>query len=299
MGYRPVYVVDAFTRVALEGNPAGVVPLARGLSEAQMLAVAREMNLSETAFVLPSAEADLRLRFFTPTQEVPLCGHALVASLILLHELGEVHLSGDAVRLRVETAAGVLAADLARDAGGVRVDTTQATPAFRPFERPVDDLLGILGASADDLRADLPVELSSTGLWDVMVPLAGADAFDGLMPDCRALAALSREVGAVGVYAFVDEGDGLRCRSFAPAVGVDEDPASGTSAGALGAYLLRHGEVRPDTPLLVSQGGACGRPGTIRVVVSGEPGEPTGVVVGGHAVVSLRGEIRVGGAGHR
>lgn len=295
MQTRPVYKVDAFTRVPLQGNPAGVVPLARGLGEEEMLAVAREMNLSETAFVVPSRQADFGLRFFTPTQEVPLCGHALVASLTLLHELGEVPLPGDVARVTVETGAGVLPVDVVRDRPGVRVDATQAPPAFRPFGRAAADLAAILGASADDLRDDLPLELSYTGLWHLMVPLAAPEALDGLMPDCRALAALSREVGAVGVYAFAEEGDVLRCRCFAPAAGVDEDPVTGTGAGALGAYLLRHGEVRPDEPFTLLQGEACGRPGSVRVVVYGAPGAAASVVVGGHAVVSLRGEMRMGG----
>lgn len=294
---RPVYKVDAFTRVPLQGNPAGVVPLARGLSEAQMLAVAREMNLSETAFVLPSREADVRLRFFTPTQEVPLCGHALVAAVTVLQEVGEVHLAGDAGRLTVETGAGVIEVGLAREHGGVRVDMTQAPPAFRPFAGPAAHLLEILGASPDDLRTDLPLEVAYTGLWDLMLPLASVDALDGLLPDCRALAALTREVGAIGCYVFVEEGDAFRCRCFAPAAGIDEDPVTGTGAGALGAYLLRHRVVRPATAFTVFQGEACGRPGTLRVVAAGEPGVPRCVVVGGHAVVSLRGELLMGGGG--
>jgi len=294
---RPIYKVDAFTRVPLQGNPAGVVPLARGLSEGEMLAVAREMNVSETAFVLPSREADVRLRFFTPTQEVPLCGHALVAAVTLLHELGEAHLSGDVGRVTVETGAGVIGVDLVRDRGGVRIDMTQAAPAFRPFAGPGDRLLKILGASPEDLRGDLPLELAYTGLWHLVVPLASADALDGLLPDCRDLAALTREVGAIGTYVFVEEGDAFRCRCFAPAAGVDEDPVTGTGAGALGAYLLRHRVVRPAAAFTVFQGEACGRAGTLRVVAAGEPGVPRSVVVGGHAVVSLRGELLMGGRG--
>jgi PhzF family phenazine biosynthesis protein len=253
------------------------------------------MGLSETAFVLPSREADFRLRFFTPTQEVPLCGHALVASLVLLCELGEVPVAGDFSRVRVETGAGVLAVDLVRERGAIRIDTVQAPPAFLPFRPPADELLGILGASADDLRSDLPLELGYTGLWHLLVPLSAAEALDGLMPDSRALAALNRAVGALGTYAFVEEPEGFRCRCFAPAAGIDEDPVTGTAAGVLGAYLLRHGFIRADVPFSVLQGDACGRPGRVRVVVSGDPGRPASVTVGGHAVVSLRGEMRVTG----
>lgn len=292
---RPAYKVDAFTLDPLRGNPAGVFPLARGLTEEQMLAVAREMGLPETAFVLPSREADLRLRFFTPAQEVPLCGHGLVAALVLLCELGEIHVGRESSRVRVETGAGVLAADLVRVHGAVRVDAAQAPPAFLPFRRSPARVLAILGASAQDVCADLPLELWYTGLWHLLVPLGSAEALDGLMPDCRALASLNREVGALGTYAFVEEAEGFRCRCFAPAAGIDEDPVTGTAAGALGAYLLHHGIARRDEPFAVLQGDACGRPGRVRVVASGGPGRAVSVTVGGHAVVSLRGEMRVAG----
>jgi PhzF family phenazine biosynthesis protein len=235
MRSRPIYQVDAFTRQPLQGNPAGVVPFGRGLSEDEMVAVAREMNVSETAFVLPSREADVRLRFFTPTQEVPFCGHALVASLALLRELGEVPAAGDFARVRVETAAGILPVDLVRDREGFRVDMTQVPPAFRPFPQPVDRLLEILGAAADDLREDLPVELGFTGLWHLLVPMTSTEALDGLLPDMRALAALNREVGALTTHVFVEEDEAFHCRDFAPAAGVDEDPVTGSASGALGA----------------------------------------------------------------
>ncbi|MDW7710035.1 MAG: PhzF family phenazine biosynthesis isomerase [Deferrisomatales bacterium] len=293
MPRRPIYVVDAFTQEPLRGNPAGVVPFARGLGPDQMLAIAREVHSSETAFVLPSREADLALRYFTPTQEVPFCGHATLAAMALLAELGEVPVPRDLARVRVETGVGSLSVDLVRTPEGLRVDMTQAPPAFRPCGEPADGILGVLGLNPEDLRSDLPLELAYTGLWHLLVPLVGGEALDGLMPDLRALAALNRELGVLTTHLFVEEGDTLHCRDFAPAAGVDEDPVTGSASGALGAYLLRHRVVRPRVPLRLLQGEACDRPGEVRVVVDGEPGEPRSAVVGGHAVVSLRGEIRV------
>ncbi len=295
MPRRPIYVVDAFTREPLRGNAAGVVPFARGLDEGQMLALAREVNASETAFVLPSREADFKLRYFSPTQEMPFCGHATVAALALLEELGEVAVPGDFARVRVETGAGTLSIDLVRTPDGLRVDMNQAAPAFRACPLPADRLLQILGASAEDLRTDLPLELAYTGLWHLLVPLAGTDALDGLLPDLRALAGVNRDLGVLTTHVFVEEGDTVHCRDFAPAVGIDEDPVTGSASGALGAYLLRHRAIRPGVPLRLVQGEACDRPGEVRVVVEGEPGEPRSAVVGGYAVVSLRGEIRVPG----
>jgi trans-2,3-dihydro-3-hydroxyanthranilate isomerase len=293
MPRRPVYVVDAFTRQPLRGNPAGVVPFARGLSEGQMLAVAREIHAPETAFVLPSREADLALRYFTPTQEVPFCGHATVGALALLAELGELPVPGEFARVRVETGVGRLAVDLVGTPEGLRVDMTQAPPTFRPCSEPADRVLGALGLNPEDLRSDLPLELAYTGLWHLLVPLVGGEALDGLMPDLRALAALNRELGVLTTHLFVEEGATFHCRDFAPAAGVDEDPVTGSASGALGAYLLRHRAVRPGVPLRLLQGEACDRPGEVRVVVEGDPGEPRCAIVGGHAVVSMRGEIRI------
>ncbi len=297
MQSRPFYKVDAFTRTALQGNPAGVMPCARGLTTEDMLAVAREVNASETAFVLPSREADLRIRFFTPTQEVPFCGHALVATLAVLAELGEVPVSGAFARVRVESGVGVLPADLVRTPDGLRVDLTQAPPAFRPCNEPADRILAALGADPADLRTDLPLELAYTGLWHLLVPLKEADALDGLLPDFRALAALNQDLGVLTTHVFVEAGDRLVCRDFSPVAGIDEDPVTGTASGALGAYLVRHRVAEPDRPITLCQGEACGRPGQVRVVVSGRPGEPEQVVAGGHAVVSLRGHLRLGEMG--
>lgn len=290
---RPVYVVDAFTRTPLLGNPAGVLPFARGLSPAQMQAVARELNVSETAFVLPSAEADCRLRFFTPSQEVPFCGHALVAALRLLAELGQVPLGGGFARVEVEVGVGILAADLVRDDGGIRVDLTQAAPAFRPCLQPADHLLNILGAEPADLRVDVPLELAYTGLWHLLVPLHSVETLDGLLPDYRALAGVNRDLGVQTTHVFAEGRGMFHCRGFAPAAGVDEDPVTGSASGALGAYLLRHRVIRAGQPVTLIQGEACRRPGEVRVQVAGAPGAPESVVVGGHARVSVRGQIHL------
>lgn len=293
MNVRPVYKVDAFTRIPLQGNPAGVVPFARGLQEEEMLALAREINAPESAFVLPSREGDVKLRFFTPSQEVPFCGHALVASLALLADLGEFPVSGGSAPVRVETGVGVLAAALVRDPEGLRVDLIEPQPSFRRCTLEAEDLLEILGGDTEDLRGDLPLELAYTGLWHLLVPLRSVEALDGLMPDLRALAALNRELGVLTTHVFAEE-EGFHCRGFAPAAGVDEDPVSGSACGALGAYLVRHRVIRPGTSVAMFQGEACGRPGEVRVEVAGKPGAPERVTVGGHAVVSVRGEIRLG-----
>jgi PhzF family phenazine biosynthesis protein len=290
---RSLYVADAFTRRRFDGNPAGVMVDAEGIPDALMQAVAREVNASETAFVLPGEGADFRFRFFTPSSEVPFCGHAFVAAVTVLLGEGRIRPGGDFGRIVVETGAGRHPTDMKREEGFWRVEMTQAEPAFGPAPVPADVIARALGADLEALRADLPLELAYTGLWHLLVPLTGRSAAEGLRPDFRSLAALDREIGAVTTHVFAPDGGGWFCRDFAPAVGVDEDPVTGSASGALGAYLVRHRLVAPGVPVTLEQRRADGRGGEVRVAVEGEPGTPRVVRVGGTAVVAFRGEVEL------
>jgi PhzF family phenazine biosynthesis protein len=285
-------LVDAFTAEPLAGNAAGVVPEASGLDAERMAAVARELNASETAFVLPSDEADRRLRFFTPTAEVDLCGHATVAAHAHLHEAGVV----DEGSHTVETAAGVL--DVAVEDGLVWM--TQASPELREVSLDYDrvgEALGVDPAALRDVGADVPPAVASTGLPYLFVPVNFLEHLSGAKPDFDALAALADEHDAVGVYAFtfdaLDADSTLHGRCFAPGVGIDEDPVTGTASGACAAYLRRvgaftdgdGGEV-PDE-LRFEQGYFVDRPGHVRVRFD------AGLEVGGRAVTALDGSLVV------
>lgn len=159
--------VDAFTRRALEGNPAGVVSHAEGLSDQEMQAVAKEMNCSETAFVLPSRRADLRLRYFTPAQEVDLCGHATIAALHALREEGRV--TGP---LQVETKVGILLLEAGDDMHWMRQDT----PRLRSCNDAPETIARLLGLDSEDIDPEIPIGLAYTGLWDLVVPLRNREA---------------------------------------------------------------------------------------------------------------------------
>ena len=289
MDTRRALLVDAFTADPLAGNAAGVVPDAEDLSADRMGAVAAELSVSETAFVLPADDADRRLRYFSPTREVDLCGHATIAAHAHLHEAGAI----DPGEHTVETNVGVL--DVEVDPDGV-VRMTQNRPTVRRVDVGYDrlgDALGIDPAALRDVGADLPTAVASTGLAFLMVPVNFLTHLSGAAPDDAALEALAGEYDAAGVYAFTFDtlnGDStLHARAFAPSLGIPEDPATGTAAGACGAYLREVGAFDgefPDT-VVVEQGHFVDRPGRIRVQVGAE------VQVGGRAVTSLDGRLAV------
>ncbi|UVE48894.1 PhzF family phenazine biosynthesis protein [Haloferax larsenii] len=288
MDSRRALLVDAFTTEPLTGNPAGVVPDADGLDAEQMRAIAAELGASETAFVCSSPSADRRIRYFTPTQEVDLCGHATIAAFA--HLAAERAIEPGTHTL--ETNVGTL--DVEVDEFG-EVWMTQDAPTVRELDVDygrLGDALGIDAAALQDIGADMPVALASTGLPFVMVPVNFLEHLSGAAPNHDALAALAAEYDAAGVYAFsfdaIDGDSTLHARCFAPGVGITEDPATGTASGACGAYLRHVGafDSMPDE-LRFEQGHFVDRPSHISVRVA------ESIEVGGRAVQSLDGELVV------
>lgn len=275
--------VDAFTSRPLEGNPAGVVLEAGGLSADEMQAIASEINCSETAFLLRPQHGDLRLRYFTRTQEVDLCGHATIASLQALLEEGRA-----AGALTAETRVGVL--ELEIGAYGMHW-MRQATPRFKDWQDDTGELLEVLGLTHGDLDPSIPVGLAYTGLWDLLVPVRDLAALNAAGPDPRRLGAHNRRRGIVSTHLFCREtqraGSTLHTRDFSPAAGVPEDPHTGTASGALGAYLVKEGVLAPGRHIF-EQGWTVGRPGLIHVDVA--EGAAT-VRVGGQAVTVIAGKF--------
>jgi PhzF family phenazine biosynthesis protein len=299
-----VYQVDAFTRERFKGNPAGVVPHADGLSEAQMQAVARELNNSETAFIFrpTSDDHDVHVRFFTPTIEVPICGHATIAA----HYVRAIE--GQATRgtIRQLTGAGVLDVDIEPvEASDFQIWMQQRPPVFGPLLSSEDQarLVAALGIADSDVGTG-PVEIVSTGHSKVMLPLRSRAVLNGLEPDLHALSVISRDIGCNGFYAFTladpDEGILAHGRMFAPAIGIAEDPVTGNANGPLGAYLVRHQlipahEWRTGLSCWMRQGETMGRSGRVKVEVGVAPKSlmPISVRIGGEAVLVFDTEIRV------
>ncbi|WP_418960507.1 PhzF family phenazine biosynthesis isomerase [Streptomyces tritici] len=296
-----LYQVDAFTRTPFSGNPAGVVLTADGLTDAQMLAVARELNNSETAFVLGSdgPDHDVRVRFFTPTTEVPTCGHATVAT----HFARAVEYGLSSGSLVQKTGTGLLQhVRVHRDGDHVRITMRQGEAVFGPEldGDQVGTLLRALGAARRDLADAGPVQIVSTGHAKVLVELRDRSTVDSLRPDPAALTALSREIDTKGFFVFTrdtrEEHLLTWSRMFAPAIGIPEDPVTGNGHGPLGAYLLRHGIVpAPDGRLSFTgrQGAAMGRPGDVRVDVETAADGGLLVSISGTAVTAFRTELPV------
>lgn len=269
---------DAFTLAPDRGNPAGIVLDADGLGEARMQAIAARVGFNETAFVLASSRADLRLRFFTPGHEMDLCGHGTVATVAALLDHGRLT-PGHAIT--VETAVGVLDVAISAETPW-RIAMRQSAPEFLPFAGDPAALADALGVAAGDLDPARPIVYGSTGTWTLLVPVQTLDAFTRMQPANARFPALLAARPRASVHPFtlqtVDPQCHVHARHFSsPYSGTVEDPVTGTASGVLGAYWLAylHPE-RPRAHLIVEQGLELGRNG--RVIVDAER-TPGGVTV--------------------
>ncbi len=291
-----VYQVDAFTKKLFGGNPAGVVAQADGLTERDMLHIARELNNSETAFVFSSNDPNyqVHVRFFTPTMEVPICGHATIAAhYVRACEQG----LGNATVIQ-KTGAGLLPVEIIREQDDYAIMMTQGVVSFQePLPQSMQhEIITALGLTDTDLDKRCPLQIVSTGHGKIMVGIKHNETLNRLQPDLTQLKKLSGEVGCNGYFVFTlektdDEGF-AHGRMFAPAIGINEDPVTGNANGPLGAYLVKHRliEVIGDTVEFIGvQGEAIGRPGKVRVIVSvNGGGQPEKVKIVGHAVIVFK-----------
>ncbi len=226
-----VYQVDAFTQTKFTGNPAGVVINADGLTTVQMQQIARELNNSETAFVFHDrrTDYDLRVRFFTPTVEVPTCGHATIATHYVNAQ--EQGLQG-VTQLLQKTQVGILPVTTIQTADDYRVVMTQGSIEVGPVLSAdfQNEILAALGLKVSDLRSDCPLQIVSTGNGKVLIGLNDLVQLNNLQPDLTKLAAISQQIKCNGYYAFVltpGQENLVHGRMFAPASGIVEDPVTG------------------------------------------------------------------------
>lgn len=292
----PFYIADSFTQTRFAGNPAGVVFADPLLSEAQMLAIAGELHL-ETAFVSPSSDpgADYQAVYYTSAERIPLCGHDTIALVTVLAQSGRLV---PPATVRLATDVGILDVSVSED-GLVTMD--QALPVYGQTVPAGDaaDALGLPLAEIED--TGLPVQVVSTGTPFLIVPVARRAALAALAPDGVRLTAFgdSLEGFVAGYYLWTSEVAGVdthvHARCFCPAVGLPEDPVTGTASAAAGAYLFRHGPLTPDADGILSfrteQGYAMGRPGSAGVRLETDGGEVTRVQVSGRAVLVGEGTL--------
>ncbi len=283
---------DVFTKKALAGNPLAVVPDAAILTDAQMQGIAKEFNLSETSFLLPSKKASARARYFTPTRELPVAGHPSVGSVYALHQLGRIT---DEVMVTLELKAGVARMGLERSGDKLkRVWMNQGTPELVKTCGDSNQFAEALGLDKDDF-SDLPAQIVSAGNPFLIVPVTSLDALANIKLNSLALERALNGQESVGAFVFTSEvrGVDVRCRMFGAAVGVSEDPATGSAHGPLGWYLAEHEQLRfsEDRASFVShQGVEMGRPSEVLVTLKRDE-EGVEVYVGGSAVLVGEGAL--------
>ncbi len=292
-----IHQVDAFTHRRFTGNPAGVVLNADGLEDAEMLAIARELNNADTAFILsPDApDHDVRARFFTPRTEVGFVGHATVAAHYVLSRGRESE-----GRRRQRSRAGLVDIEIRGAGEQRRIAVRQSSP---PLGRELNDrerlaVLDSLALASDDLDVRCPLQIVGSGSTRLMVAVRGQEQLKQLKPDFGRLTTLSAQIGAAGYFVFTlspRESDCLtESRMFCPALGIPEDPVSGNAHGLLGAYLARyelltrHGERAAFSGV---QGHYMNRPGRVDVELEFRDGGLDGVWIIGQAVSIFETEL--------
>ncbi len=273
-------LVDVFTHTALQGNPLAVFTDAREMPAERMQRLAGELNLSESVFVQPPRQGgDARLRIFTPRTEIPFAGHPVLGAAVVVGQGREA--------VRLETQGGLVSVALQRESERIAFGRMrQPLPSWRPYAQEVE-LMGALGVE----RSGLPVEVYCNGPEHVYVELASEEAVAALAPDMRALAALGEHC----VSCFAGSGTRWKTRMFAPALGVTEDPATGSAAGPLAVHLSRHERIAFGEEIEIRQGAELGRPSLLYARAEGSAAELVRVEVAGSAVIVARGEFLAGG----
>ncbi len=290
-----VWRVNAFTTRRFTGNPAGVVPDADALSEPLMQSIAAELNdISETVFISQPTmtDADVRLRYFSATTEVDLCGHATISAAFALCWLGRVRGDQPTRSIRAQTAVGVLELGLTFEGTELAWATMEQLEPRIARAPGAARAASVLGLPETALAPDLEVACCTTGLWACFVPLADVAQLSRIQIDREAIRQLwpdNEELSGVYAFAFEDERT-TRGRFFSPPkYGIVEDPVTGTASGALGAYLIANGRMPKDGELVARQGVEMGRPGRVRVRQN-----PNGrMAISGQAVPVIRGDMLI------
>jgi trans-2,3-dihydro-3-hydroxyanthranilate isomerase len=279
----PYHVLDVFTDTPLEGNQLAVFSDGDRLDPQTMQRIARELNLSETVFVLAAQKGgDARMRIFTPASELPFAGHPTLGTAVLIATAKGLD------HVRLETAAGVIPVAIERATGKAMFGRMeQPIPTWSDYAH-TDELLAALGVE----RSELPVEAYTTGPVLVFVVLESEQTVAALRPDMARLDAL----GPVGFSCVARVGGsrtGWKSRHFVPGLGINEDPATGGAAGPLAVHLARHGRIAFGEEIEIHQGAEIGRPSRLYARATGEADRIERVEVAGHAVIVARGAFRL------
>jgi len=298
------YKADVFADEAFGGNPVAVVPNAQGLTDREFQKIAREMNLSETVFVVPPTDpaAIVKLRIFTPTQEIPFAGHPVIGTFFVLSLLNRFPLQEPVTRFIFECNIGLFPVELGVFNGSVeQVIMSQPEPQFFETVDNLQDLYEIsraLGLNKTNIvDTHLPIEIVSTGLPVVIVPVRTLTAVKSIQVDLTGTMEVCDRLGVNGMMVFtpitVEDWAHVHTRMFAAPIGIIEDPATGSASGALGAYLVKNGvvDVGPTTEIMMEQGYEIDRPSRILVQVFSDDDKIQEIKVGGQAVMVAEGKL--------
>lgn len=290
----PFMQVDAFTDRPLGGNPCAIVFEADDLDDATMLAIAREMNLSETAFVRRSQTADFGVRYFTPAEEIPLAGHPTIATTFALVDSGRLKLDGETTCISLELIIGPIPVEISSQNGIVQhITMTQKKPQFL-CTYSAAEALPIFGLDPDDAMPDMPIQTVSTGTPQLMIPLCKHVFLQRAILDVAAFTSLRQHADFFSAHLFclggISPHGNTFARHFSPPPDVFEDPFTGSATGGMAAYLWHYGLI--DSPTFIAeQGHWMNRPGWGTVEIVGSREDIQAVKVGGAAVAILRGEL--------
>jgi trans-2,3-dihydro-3-hydroxyanthranilate isomerase len=290
-----LYQVDAFTTRPLGGNPCAVVFDCASLDEETMLAIAREMNLSETSFVWRMEDGRFRARYFTPAEEIPLAGHPTIATIHALIDSGRLNLDGDYLKLPLVLRDGPVEVEVFANGNHVeRIVMSQRKPQFLSIYQP-SDILPAFGLDESDLLPDTVIQTVSTGTPQLMVVLRDLDSLRKATLDIQKYAALRSASDFFSPHLFCLQGV-ERGATFARDFGLPpdtlEDPFTGSATGGMAAYLWHYGLIYSPT-FIAEQGHWMDRPGEAYVEVIGPRDDIQTVKVGGAAVTVLRGELKI------
>lgn len=268
-----VYHYDAFSKKPNKGNPAGVVLNGDDLTETEMQDVAFKVGFNETAFPIASDRADLRIRYFSPKQEMELCGHATMATIYALKTNGWLE---NKTELTIETNAGVLPIRITKnEQKEIHITMKQALPQFKKFEGSTYDLAKAIGIEEVDFDDELPIMYGSTGAWTLLIPIKSLDIFNKMEPNNKVFSSILNEIPNASVHPFClesyyEEAD-MHGRHFSSTFsGTIEDPVTGTASGVMGAYFAKYIKKESDMPinLIVEQGQEMNKYGQMIVNVA-------------------------------
>lgn len=291
---RKIFIYDAFTLEKFKGNPAGVVFDADDLSENQMQNIAKELNFPETVFIFFKSNDIIRVRFFTPKEEINLCGHATIAYVTALIENKKIKIVDGENKIYVKTNLGIFPIIIEMDKSKIKnIMMYQDSPQIdRDKIFSVQKIADLLGISEEEIDKNIKIVKAYTGVWDLMIPVKNTEILSSLVPKMNEISKFSKENDIISFHIFTLTKDGVEVRNLAPVVNIPEEAATGTSNGALAYYLYNIGILEKEKVLKIKQGKSLNRESEIYSKIIFEK-DKLEVLVGGNAVKLIEGYIEL------